>query len=131
MNRQSYAYAVCLVALVAGLYALPKTVDAILSYRNPLSVVQPVSDLDVSTFEKFRFDLETKLQHEAFLQIEYDHLDKDGGWNLYLAARDARIQQVRDRSRTTAFAYGILVSIAAVLFLTHLKMARRSKTATP
>src|ERR1051326_8789402 len=112
MTRQSYAYGVSLVCVIAVLYALPNTIRALGDYRFPLAVPQAASDLDVTSFEKFRLDLQTKLSRDAFRQIEWDHLDKDGGWQLYTAARNARVAQVRAKAGVNALAYGILTSIA-------------------
>ena len=127
MSRQVYAYAVCLVAIIALLFAVPRTLKAWFDYHDPLHVKQPSSDSDVSSFEAFLADVEKRLGSREFYRWQDDH-SKDRGWAVYVATRDAWIGKASFEARRDLISNTTLAVIALLLFISHWGMTRKNRT---
>ena|SRR2546429_530792 len=127
MSRQTYAYAVCLIALVALLFAVPRIINAWSDQREPLRVKQPSSEPDVSSFDVFLADVEKRLGPREYYHWQLEH-DKDRGWAVYVATRDAWISKVQFEARRALISNGTLGVIAILLFVSHLRIAQKAKT---
>ena len=128
LNRRTYAFVVCLISIVAVLVSLPRAVSSIFDYQSPLHLKRSASELDVSSWENFRRELETRMGGREYNRWLWDQNEthNDNGWAAYESARIGRVNEVRFAARKNIIAYGSVVLVACVLFFTHLIIAWKS-----
>src|SRR6266567_4212501 len=105
MNRQTYAYAVCLAAVIALLITIPRAIGAALDYRDPLHVKQPASEVELGTFEAYKEDVaRRKNAAEFFRWLDADKYHDPA--RDYEAARNERVGLVQLEARRSVISNG-------------------------
>lgn len=119
--RQVYGYIVCLIAIIGFLISAPYVIRALVDLNDPMRASDNHPEL--ASFEIYQLEALRKLgltPYEAELRAETVDFR-----NLFETARAEKIQTLRHRAYRNIFAYGLVVCVSIILFITHYLSVRR------
>ena len=134
MVRRYYAGAVCVVAVIGILVSLPRVIGAYLDRSDPMAAsAAGYRGPDLGSFEAFLMELQhSKLNIAGFpsewaANYSFDFIQKEHNLRgLYDDARSRRMSAARYRAERELKSYGALLSLSALLAISHAFLMWRS-----
>lgn len=125
---QIYGYLVCLIAVVTFLISLNSAVGAAIDLSDPLYSSRFRADPRLASFEVYRLELEQRRPVPPGVagEPEPSRADTAALRAAYEAAREDHIRSVRFQAIRELVTSGLLVLVAAALFVVHWVWLRRS-----
>ncbi|SYZ74511.1 hypothetical protein TRIP_C90139 [Candidatus Zixiibacteriota bacterium] len=122
-----YGYAVCLVAIITLLIAIPNMVNSIIDLGDPIhsgGFYSPAKQPSLASFENYKMDVLSTPQSEGKTGVTAYVPDDQTLRAMYEAARDDKIASALHIARRTIVVFGLLTIISALLFIIHFRWMR-------
>jgi hypothetical protein len=126
VGAQIYGYSVCLVAVITFLISMTGLVNAILDLGDPLhSGYTPPGSPSLASYENYKLDVMKSFGQSTAGNKESYMPDETSLKAMYEAARREKITKVRHDSNKAILLSGLMIFIAAILFISHWKWMQR------